>query len=351
MTHDPRVHEWEAARTHPATYPGRTPPGDYLILDDRVLPVVFTDHDDVTSAASVHDGRRTALDAELRGRGLPGVAERTPVVAYGGNRNPATLALKLRHYDYAARDGGVALPVLRGRLRDADTVAAGVSGQGYLYADLVLLQPDVCADALEVWVALVDDDQLRVLHESEGVDEQWYHVARIDDLELDAVRGRFHGLAYVTDLACPLLPTTGAPLAFSSVPAQGRRLEEATPVEMLRRFIDEHGIRPAVARITGLPDSDALAGELIKYLNGQWWYQRHTGERAIPQYYEVIDALTTALRTTVRHFDVVARLRRAGRILEGERRHAPGLTLTASAWSHADVATDTPPVDASRPHV
>lgn len=327
MTRYPAVGDWEAARTHPATYPGRTPAADYLILDDHVAPITFTEHDDVTSALWLRRERWTSVDAELDRRGLPTIAERTPVVAYGGNRNPATLALKLKHYGYRPPPGGVALPVLKGRLRNAEAVAGGVSGQGYLYADLVLRRPEVCADTLEIRVVLVDADQLRVLHESEGVDRLWYHVARIDDVELDHVHGVFGGLAYVTELACPVLPSTGAPLAFSSIAARGRRIAQATPAEMFDRFLDEHHVRHAVARITGLSDTPALASELIKYLNGQWWYQRHTGERAIPQYYETIDALKATLAQVVRHFEVVARLRDEGRILQGRQRYVPDLTL------------------------
>lgn len=264
---------WEAARTHPHTYPGRHPEGAFALVDGMVHVLTGTPTEVRLAAAP--------LDRLLTDRGLPVLAHRFPVLAYGGNRNPATLALKLEHYGYRSPGRGTVLPVLTATLDGYDVVGAALSGQGYLYGDLV----PAPGTTLAVHVLLLDDDQLRVLHDSEGVRAGFYDVGVLDSVQLgpDAIAA----MAYLARAPSFVSPTLGRPLAYSAVRATGRTLPAFDPLPMLAHALDSTDllaevaavVRPGAAPPVPGDDADALdvAAELLRYLNGQWWFRRHTG--------------------------------------------------------------------------
>ena len=89
----------------PESYPGDCPPGHYLLCGDQILPL------EENYAGNGYDlftapGERVDLDAFLAESGASPVAERFPVLAYGANRNPGTLAIKFRHYGSPDPRGG-----------------------------------------------------------------------------------------------------------------------------------------------------------------------------------------------------------------------------------------------------
>jgi hypothetical protein len=235
----------------------------------------------------------TSLDALLAERRLPGLEDRVPVLAYGGNRNPATLALKLQHYDYVSPGHGIVLPVLAATMRGFDVVAGGLSPQGYLYATL-LADERTTDTELAVHVLLLDDDQLRVMNDSEGVRTGLYDVAALDQVRLAGLPGpaaEISALAYLSVQPVVISETVGTPLAFSAVRAIGRTLPEFDAVGMLAHILIATDLteqtRAVVAAgldgdgVMDLADPLVLADELMRYLNGQWWYRQHTGERRL----------------------------------------------------------------------
>ncbi len=108
---------WRAARSIRGLYPGDHPASAFALVDDEVA--------DLTPAHALAGGG--TLADELAARGLPPIEDRIPVLAYGGNRNPATLALKLDHYGYRSPGRGTVLPVLTARLTGLEVVAGGLS--------------------------------------------------------------------------------------------------------------------------------------------------------------------------------------------------------------------------------
>ena len=91
--------DWKPARQFPETYPGDCPPHSYFILDDLVFPLQFEDPHDFSSGYLVQaDGRRKGVDSLLASLGLPALANRYASLAFGANRNPATLHIKFLNY-------------------------------------------------------------------------------------------------------------------------------------------------------------------------------------------------------------------------------------------------------------
>ncbi|MCD0452158.1 hypothetical protein LO762_23620 [Actinocorallia sp. API 0066] len=228
----------------------------------------------------------------MKGLGLPGVAERVPVLAYGANRNPATLHVKMGDYRYRAPFGrDVCLPVLRATLADAEVVACGLHGQGYLYGELLLDSPHADGVVLEARVCLADADQLRVLNDSEGIREGHYRLVRVPGVRVEAAGVEISAVAYAADAHVWVSPVHESPLGFDTVPALGRRVPSLNATEGLDHVITVLGLREDVCRWTGLDDTGSLAAELAKYLNGQWWYARHTGREPIAGYGRVLGAV------------------------------------------------------------
>jgi len=291
---------WIAARTHPGSYPGEHPESAFALVDTDVVALAWANPPDLAGIGLAASGSLAGLLAE---RGLPALADRVPVLAYGGNRNPATLELKLRHYHYSSPGCGIVLPVLRARLRGFDVVAGGLSSQGYLFADLHGDESTRDVE-LDVHVLLLDDDQLRVMHESEGTATGQYDVVVLGGTSLvgpTAAEGALAVLAYVGTAPVVVSPLTGTPLALSTVRARGRRLPEFDCVGMLAHVLEGMDVLAEVDAVvagTGAAPTDAreLAAELMRYLNGQWWYRKHTGDRRLRACERLEELLVERLR-------------------------------------------------------
>lgn len=257
--------DWEAARTHPHTYPGRHPGGAFALVDGGVRTLTGPLGDVRLGAAP--------LDRLLADRRLPPLADRFAVLAYGANQNPATLALKLGHHGYRSPGHGTVLPVLPATLAGYDVVGAALSGQGYLYGDLI---PSPGTSAA-VHVLLLDADQLRVMHDSEGVRAGFYDVGVIDAVLVGD--RRIAAMAYFARIPHFVSPTLGRPLAYAAVRATGRTLPAFDALPMLGHALESTGLLAEVAATVApdVVDAVEIAGELMRYLNGQWWFRRHTG--------------------------------------------------------------------------
>lgn len=150
---------WPAPRIAPATYPGSAPDHPYLLLGDRVVPLDVRLRGDVLRV-TLADG--TPVDDVLRRVGVAPLAERVPMVAYGANRSPHSLALKFAQHPGAAE---AAVPVLAGTVGDVDVVGAALSSQGFFYADLA----ESPGTRVSVLLTLLDAVQLVAIHDSEQI--------------------------------------------------------------------------------------------------------------------------------------------------------------------------------------
>ncbi|MBB2943606.1 hypothetical protein FB565_003335 [Actinoplanes lutulentus] len=320
---------WEAARSHPFTYPGAHPDGPFVLVDAEVHGLAQDG-----PAFTLADAGEP-LDDLLRARGLPVTADRFPVLTYGGNRNPATLRLKMDHYRYVSPGRGTVVPVLPARIRGFDVVAGGLSSQGYLYADL-FADDRTAATELDVHVLLLDEDQLRVMHDSEGVRTDLYDVAVLHGVALtgSSLPHETAALAYVGVAPVVFSPLLGAPLAFDAVRATGRELPGFGTTEMIAHMLDAAGLADAVRAIVApgvtepLDDSLLLAGELMRYLNGQWWWRQHTGQRRLLACENLEALLRAGLAATSRPSHTRDLVARHEPVLAADDAYRPGRELT-----------------------
>jgi hypothetical protein len=170
---------------------------------------------------------------------------RTPVLAFGSNQSPERLQQKFGH------NSDTVIPVQRARLRDFDVVyAARITSYGAVPA---MLQSHPGAN-VSLAVTWLDDIQLAVMHESEGVGSG-YDFALLDgvDLELDTGELRSEVHLYASLHGHFIHDQTA--VALAAVSAKGRGWPARTTDEMLvlarDRVSPETPIDDFIVRLVG----------------------------------------------------------------------------------------------------
>lgn len=245
-----------------------------MIVDDVVHPLRF----EGSIAKYLSGGRWLKVDDLLAERGLPSMSDRCGIASYGANRNPGTLAIKMDHYDYRSPGEGLVVPVLKGGVAGAEAVAAGLSTQGYFFADLAIGDRAIAADRLEIRVVLADPDQVRVLHASEGVARvPGYHPVVLPEVVIEGLAHPITPLAYVT--AAPWLIPRGfsAPAGFAMIPAVGRKVRSLGQVQLWDLVLGGWDLEGTVADLTGIAPGPEQGAELMMFLNRQWWNRHENG--------------------------------------------------------------------------
>lgn len=219
------------------------------------------------------------VDDLLAERGLASMSDRCGIASYGANRNPGTLVIKMDHYEYRSPGDGLVAPVLKGGIAGAEAVAAGLSTQGFFFADLAIGDRAIAADRLEIRVVLADPDQVRVLHASEGVARvPGYHPVVLPEVAVEGLADPITPLAYVT--AAPWLIPHGlsVPAAFAMIPATGRRVRSFEQAQIWDLVLDGWGdLQGTVTGLTNIAPGPGQGAELMRFLNRRWWDRHENG--------------------------------------------------------------------------
>ena len=326
--------DWPAPRQVPTSYPGAAPDHSYLLLDDRVVPITAGVAGD-RLAVTLADG--TPVDDVLAAAGLATLGERVPILAYGSNRSPHTLALKFAHHGSGPAESTVAVPVLAGTMAGLDVVAAGVSSQGFVYADVV---PSPGTE-VSVMLTLLDPRQAAAIHDSEGLRQGAYDCARLPGFAISGVGPALSAagtglevLAYAGRHPVFVSPQTGTPLAFAAIPASGRTFAAYPQVELLGHVLEATGITATAAGILGLePDRPAaeVAHEAARQLSGQWWYTYNTGDVPAAAAVRLEELLWGAIGAHGAPQSTAERLGAEGAVLDVEVAYALGPELRLGA--------------------
>lgn len=319
------VEAWKAARRFPAVYPGDRPEQSYLLVDDRVLPVAWEDRGDIGSAVYLDDnGGREPVNRLLQSRGLPLLEERYPVLSYGANRNPGTIKLKMDNYRYQSPGSGLVIPTFKGILSSADVVACSVTGQGYLYADLLLDTAAVRHTIVEAWLNLLDRDQLRAMNDSEELGPGTYRLGIYPGYTITGLDYSLRPLGYAGSSPVFISPLLNSAVAFATVAAGGRTLPAMTPVAMMRHLIDCFDLEGEIRRTMGLHDDEETAVAMMKYLNGQWWYQFNSGDAPLAGYGKILALLRAEIKAHAPGAGSADMLADKGLLLPADRAYNPG---------------------------
>ena len=202
------------------------------------------------------------------GNAAPFVSEairgRTPVLAFGSNQSPERLQQKFGH------TSGTVIPVQRAQLRDFDVVyAARITSYGAVPA-MLQSHPGVNVSLAVTWL---DDAQLAVMHESEGVGSG-YEFALLNgvDLELDTGERRSEVYLYASLHGHFVHDQTA--VALAAVSASGRGWPVRTTDEMLvlarDRVSPDVPIDDFIVRLVGDDDfrracTEALGHDAVRF--------------------------------------------------------------------------------------
>jgi hypothetical protein len=188
-------------------YPWVRPAGSYVLRDAGVE--LLDDHD--------RPGRRSAVAAFAR-------ADRHPLVAFGSNAAPETLAAKFAHFPDAADR---AVLVLSGDLHDFDV---GASASPAIYGAMpaaLFSSPGTAVRAAVLWLTAAQVTQLTWSEVS-------YRLGRLDRARftVDAADAEVDGVfAYVSRFGAFCID--GAPVALAAIPARDRAAAALTQEELL----------------------------------------------------------------------------------------------------------------------
>lgn len=206
--------ETAAAIERALAYPYAAPAHSYLFAGGRAHRL------DLGGPDPVGDGRvaTVAVRDFLRAAGLGHEADRPrlPVIGYGSNRAPVQIARK-----FGGRPDW-AVPVTRARVRDFDVVwSPQFSGYGAVGATLAP-SPGTTAEVAVTWLT---EEQLGVMHESEGVTRGVYAFGRLAPVAIELDGGTTLHAAHVYRMTQGVLALDGAPVACATIATEGRRFE------------------------------------------------------------------------------------------------------------------------------
>jgi hypothetical protein len=124
-----------------------------------------------SSIALLNESSEEDLHPTLAGRETSLSSTRTAVLAIGSNAAPGQLARKYQ-------SSGTLIPVLKAKLVGCDVVYTPlITSYGSIAATL-MSSADTSGTVVDVFVTMLDDAQLRRMHETEG----GYHIARLLDV-------------------------------------------------------------------------------------------------------------------------------------------------------------------------
>lgn len=224
-----------AANNNPDLYPGERPEDSYVTDGENVYAVsVATDGEDLQFTVPTEAGE-ASLDDLLSQQGVAGMADRIPVLAYGANMCPASLASKFRKdvtvtevegqqsTENHRPDLGV-VPNIYGKLRGHDVVWSGGPGINGNFIAILYAGAETQDTAVQVGVNFLTREQVLMMHATELA----YNLSSVDvEIAGQTVKAYYYAgtdSVYLKD---------GKPVAVQNIPAENRALGEGHTAPLL----------------------------------------------------------------------------------------------------------------------
>lgn len=218
-----------APREDPISYPGSRPSSSYLFYNDSIYPIEMIQNKRLNeSLVLLPDDSKSLLDEQLRKWESSSVDNRYVIIGYGSNANPAQLSVKFK-------DNSKPLPVIKGTMKGYDVVFAPlVAPYGVIPATIEKAE----GTEVEVWINFLDDEQLRIMDESEGRGRS-YWLVEIDD-EVILENGEHIAPVYSYIATNGTLVIDNNPVRFSTINATNSKYQQMTELEMLQFFLHNY---------------------------------------------------------------------------------------------------------------
>lgn len=220
---------------NPLLYPGERPKSSYLTDGETVFALDSTHDADGNLIFSMEtiDGYRS-VDDFLIGRGAPLMADRIPVLAFGANVSPGSLASKFLK---VGREDALIIPTVYAKLHGHDVVWSGGPGMNGNFVAILYEGEETKETDVQVAITFLTQEQLLVMNAT----ELSYTLSSVElDVDGQTVRAFYYvgqDSVYLKD---------GMPVAVESIPADGRNIESSNTTALLNDVLSSPSVMDAV---------------------------------------------------------------------------------------------------------
>ncbi len=219
----------------PMLYPGERPEQSYVTDGAMVYTLEVNDTEGLSFSMRGANGELEDLNDFLREHDAPPLEDRIPVLGFGANMSPGSLAAK---FAKVGREDTLCVPTAYTTLKDHDVVWSGGPGMNGNFIAVLYNGPEVKGTEVQVGVNFLTREQLLVMNATEMA----YQLAWVDvSIEGHPARAYY----YVGQDQIYLKDTT--PVAIESVPAKGRSITQSTTKSMLEGVIENKTVMSQVA--------------------------------------------------------------------------------------------------------
>jgi hypothetical protein len=225
-----------SANKDPLLYPGERPESSYL-TDGEAVYMVDSHHDDEGKLVfeMTVNGETITMNDYLLEQGVPTMEERIPILAFGANVSPSSIATK---FAKVGRPNALIVPTIYAKLPGKDIVwsSPGLTGNpvAILYEGEETKNTDV-----QVAINFLTPEQVLVMHQS----EMTYDLSSVDvGVDGQMIRSFYYAgrnNIYLRD---------GHPVAIASIPAEGRDLSASSATSLLDEMMDKPEIQEALTK-------------------------------------------------------------------------------------------------------
>lgn len=234
----------------------------YLLLgDEGVLLYPLEFNPNIFDVLFEYKGETQKLDDILGDCKVIKSGKRVPIMGYGSMINPNILIKKLRR-----RGASTVVPVIKGSTKGFDVVySAYISQFGSMPAHIV----DSEGTEPEVWLTLLDENQVIAMHESEGLPNGSYQLGLMN---FNFEGGEIPAYVYVGSKRTYIDMTTNEPVALASKGYKGINKQlvagrDFVPINVRNRKLRVQGTQKEMLKIFRI--------NLRKKYPGKRFYERY----------------------------------------------------------------------------
>lgn len=235
--------KFSAPRDKPLSYPGNRPEVSFVLANNTVFEVHFTKESGDSGNSTINGrvildehGSSMNINSFLKKNGVSLLQQRYAVIGYGSNPVPGQLASKF------GKDAVV--PVILGKLENADIVYNLISNMGYAFAELAINQTSINCG---IGITFLDEAQLEKMIET----EQNYRLAYaptnvILESGQSLQSGISSGLYVFAGFRKIWVPKKfEGPVPIAELPSEGRKKAGLSQRQVLELVIDEFELTAA----------------------------------------------------------------------------------------------------------
>lgn len=219
----------------PSLYPGQRPESSYVTDGTNIFNIeVDTEGGEINLKLNTADGRSVDIDEFLQSRGVPLMDDRIPVLAFGANVSPGSLASKFKK---VGREDALVIPTVYCELSGHDVVWSGGPGMKGNFIAIMYEGEETANTTVQVAINFLTREQMVVMHATELNYQLASKDVSVEGVDLRTFFYVGQDSIYLED---------GRPVAISSINAEGRNLPEDSTGSLLDKMLRDEQVSSAL---------------------------------------------------------------------------------------------------------